>query len=1129
MNLTDFLIQLKEQRILLSLNEGRLSVRGNKDGITAKIKADLQKAKENIIVHFERLGISGNSQLAPVTLSQQRLVIIDRMEPGSALYNMQAVLRLKGVLHEEAVHWAFQRIYERHDILRTRFHTDGELAYQVVHPPGSLNIYSADLSEFAPGEKQAQLEKLISEEAQAPFNLQRDPLLRPSLIKLSEREHVLLYSLHHIASDGWSMGVLLNEFNSLYQAFVAGEGDPLPPLDIQYADYAHWQRNWLKGEVLQAQLDYWQRQLAGIPEVHKLPLDKPRPAAQSYRGGVHRSCLDKSVADAFLRLCRERDATLFMGLHAAFSLLLSFHSGEQDIVMGTPAANREQTELAPLIGYFLNTLVLRSDLSRVGNFLDLLAQSKETALAAYAHQQVPFEQLLKTLGIENSLSHAAIFQIMLILQSNDRGTLAVPGLEVIQENPDSQQSKVDLTLSVIESERGLLFGWEHNRDIFDTATIARLAERFSLLLESIVASPNSPLTQHELLTAADKAQLLSWRGEGRCAEIDIPVHAQIEQQAQARPGHCAVQGQGVQLSYSELNRRANQLARYLVSAGARKGELVGICLPRSPDLLVAILAVLKAGAAYLPLDEGYPHGRLSAICRESNLKLLLTHTACGAAFPGVERLHLDDTSVQAALFALSGEDITDVNVGLDHLAYVIYTSGSTGQPKGVMVSHGNLASYLSAAISQYRIDATDRVLQFSSPSFDIFVEEAFLALVSGASLVLRDDELLGGGRAFWRFICQQGVSFASLPTAFWHQLANQLDSANTPDTGELHTLVLGGEAMSEAALERWQHHLGRKVRLINTYGPTEGTVVATAFDLRESQGSPWGIPIGKPIANTRCHVLDASLNPCPPGVVGELYLSGPGVAQGYLNQPSLTSERFLPAPWEPASTLYKTGDLVRYLDDGNLIFVGRRDDQVKIRGFRIELKEVEHQLAKLPGVQSCYVTTDCDSAEHKRLVAYVVAEEQVTEQALRESMRGLLPEYMLPSGFMFIEALPLTPNGKVDGKALPGFQVTTREREPLQGEVEVTLANCWALLLGVDSNQIGADANFFDLGGHSLLAIRLVAEIQDEFDVELGIKQLFELRDLRALAQVIEQLGKQRALSAQLSTLSEDSLEEVEF
>jgi amino acid adenylation domain-containing protein len=891
------------------------------------------------------------------------------------------------------------------------------------------------------------------------------------------------------------MGVLLRELAALYEACSTGKPSSLPELPIQYADFAVWQREWLRGEVLEAQLAHWKRQLGESPPVLELPTDHPRPATRTFRGARQSVVLPKHVSEGLKVLSRHEGVTLYMALLAAFKTLLHRYTGQEDFALGSPVAGRNRSEFEGLIGFFVNTLVLRADLSGNPTFRELLERTRKVALDAYAHQDMPFEKLVEEIQPERDLSHHPLFQVMFILQNTPGQTLELPGLAVSDLEVDNGTAKFDLTLSMVEGAEGLKGTFEINTDLFDEATVTRMAGHFRVLLEGIVADPDQRLSGLPLLTEVERHQLLvEWNETQADYPEDKCIHELFEAQAEQTPEAIAVVFDEEQLTYQELNRRANQLAHHLQGLGVGPEVLVGICMQRSSEMVVGLLAILKAGGAYLPLDPGYPQERLVFMLEDAQVSALLTSSQLSQVLPehGAHLVCLDveweQIGRQNKLPVQSGATARD-------LAYVLFTSGSTGQPKGIAIEHRSAVALIHWAREVFGSQDLDGVLASTSISWDLSVFELFVTLSWGGMVILAENAL----------------QLADLPAAGEVKLINSVPSAaaqllrsgGIPDS--VRTVNLAGEPLSAALVDQLYAARASIERVFDLYGPGEDTTYST-FALRRQAGPEI---IGRPISNTQVYLLDANLEPVPIGVPGELYLGGAGLARGYLNRPELTAQQFIPNPFgdQPGTRLYKTGDLARYQADGNLEFLGRKDHQVKIRGFRIELGEIEATLSQHPGVRQNVIIAREDTPNEKRLVAYVVPNEgqSLTVGNLRTFLRAKLPEYMVPSLFVTLEALPLTPNGKVNRQALPAPDVARPELETTyvtaRNLVEEVLTEIWIETLGLE--QVGIHDNFFELGGHSLLATQIISRIHRYFRVEIPLRSLFEAPTVAGLAKTL--------------------------
>ncbi|MBN8472056.1 amino acid adenylation domain-containing protein [Corallococcus exiguus] len=1030
----------------------------------------------------------------PLSFAQQRLWFLDRLEPGSPFYNMPAALWLEGTLDVGALEHALTELVRRHEVLRTTFQTEASDPVQVIHPPAPFHLPWVDLSALPEDTREAEARRLAHEEARRPFDLERGPLLRALLPRVSESRHLLLLNLHHIASDGWSMGVLVRELAALYAAFQQGTPSPLPEMPVQYADYAVWQRGWLRDEALEAQLSWWREHLTGAAPMLELPTDFPRPAVVSLRGAIHRRVLPRELAEALQALCRREGTTLFMALLAGFQVVLSRYSGQEDFVVGTDIANRNRAETEGLIGFFINQLALRARVGGNPSFRELLGRVREATLGAYAHQDLPFEELVKALNPKRDQAGAPLFQVKLVLQNQPATELTLPGLTLRGESMDSGTSRLDLTLSISETARGLECGCEYRTDLFEAATIDRLLRHLGTLLQAAAASPESPLSTLPLMDETEQRQVLvDWNATSRDFPREACAHQLFEAQVARTPHATAVRFEGTALTYAQLDTRANQLAHHLRALGVRPDVPVALCVERSLETVVAILGILKAGGAWVPLDASYPVERLTYMLRDCAAPVLVTTEALADELPsgGEQLVLLDvDAPILDARPGTAPENLTHAG----NLAYVIYTSGSTGRPKGTLLQHLGLCNTALNAARAQGLHSGSRVLQYAAFGFDASVFEIFGALLAGATLVLAPRERLMPGAPLQELLREEALTAVTLTPSVLAQLTPE-------DFPALETLVSAGEACTPELVTRW----GPRVRLINAYGPTEVTVCATVSEpLRPGDR----LTIGRPWANVRAYVLDAALRPVPPGVPGELCVGGVGVARGYLGQPELTAGRFAPDPFssEPDARLYRTGDRARWLADGTLEYLGRLDAQVKLRGFRIELGEVESALLQHPSVREAVATVREDAPGDKRLVAYVVAEEGDTLDvaALSQTLKQRLPGHMMPATIAVLPGLPLTPNGKVDRKALPAprrAEVPAAALLAPRNARELQLVRLWESVLGVQ--PVGVRCNFFELGGHSLLAVRLMAAVREATGRDLPLAALFQAPTVEQFAALL--------------------------
>ena len=1070
------------------------------------------------------------SRSRPRTLSfaQERLWFFDQLEPGNPFYNLCGAVLVTGQLNAEALRQSIEKIIDRHEVLRTAFAGGEKEQIQVILDAKSFPLPLIDLSHCSPGEREKEAQKLSAEEAQLPFDLTQPNLLRAKLLRLSETEHTLLLSAHHIIFDGWSLGVFLREIAAFYEGFYNKNLAAMPALPIQYADFATWQRQQMQGEILETQFTYWKQQLSGSAAVLNLPTDFSRPAVQSYKGGRQLFELPEQLTEAIRQLSRREKTTLFMTLLAAFKTLLYRYTGQEDILVGSPIASRNSSETESLIGFFVNTLVLRSDLTGNPTFRELLARIREVTLGAYAHQELPFEKLVEELQPNRDLSHSPLFQVMFAFQNASEFALELPGLSLNCQQIHSGTANFDLTLELEATATGIRGWFEYSVDLFESATIARMARYFQNLLEGIVANPAARLSDLPLLAETERQQLLfEWNNTRINSFQKACIHRLSEAQVAKTPDAVAVQFECQSLTYRELNGRANQLAHYLHSFGVKPDAIVGVYMQRSLDAIVGILGVLKAGGAYLPLDPNYSKERLAFMLEDAEVRVLLTQAELKAETLAQNNISVICLDADWQTIAQQNKSNPESAVLPENLAYIIYTSGSTGKPKGVMVQHQSLANYTQAASVEYGIKAGDHVLQFASLSFDASAEEIYPCLTQGATLVLRGNSMLDSISSFLQKCREWQITVLDLPTAYWRELTARLSTENEEFPPSVRLTIIGGEAALSASLNQWRKCVSEKVRLVNTYGPTETTIVATWCDsfpssssssLPSAPSAPSAVknsaktlPIGRPIPNARTYVLDANLQPVPIGVPGELYIGGAGVSRGYINRSDQNREKFIPDPFssKQGDRLYKTGDLVRYLPDGNLEFLDRIDRQVKIRGFRIELGEIESTLSQHPDVQEAVILAREEDSGGKRLIAYLVLNSALSIgnsaliKNLRSFLREQLPDYMVPASFVCLESMPLTPNGKVDFKALPAPETNSSEADFIAPETleEQVLADIWAEVIGL--KQVGINDNFFELGGHSLLATQLIAKVRDRFQVELSLRCLFQSPTVASLAATI--------------------------
>ncbi|MET4484404.1 amino acid adenylation domain-containing protein, partial [Bradyrhizobium sp. F1.13.3] len=1044
------------------------------------------------------------SRHEPLVLSfaQQRLWFLAQLNEGSTNYHIPLALRLRGMLDRSAWQRSLDRLFARHEALRSVFVApQGKPRVEVLPPDAGLPVLEHDLRDRVDAD--AALSELCQQEVRTPFDLARGPLIRGRLIRTADEEHVFLLTQHHIVLDGWSMGVLVRELSQLYRAFEAGQDDPLPPLAIQYPDYAAWQRQWLSGERLQKQAQYWRNALAGTARL-VLPTDHVRPAQQSFAGATVPIVIDADLTRELKRLSLQHGTTLFMTVLAAWAAVLSRLSGQDDLVIGVPSANRGHREIEELIGFFVNTLALRLDLSGAPSVSELLERTRRTALAAQEHQDLPFEQVVEIVQPPRALDHTPLFQVMLAWENNAVGSLDLPGLSVEAAGEGIDQVKFDLELSLGEHGEEIAGTLGYATALFDQATIERQRGYLLALLRAMAADAQQEVRRIELLSTAERTYLLE---ELNRTAAPYPsercIHELFEQQVRRAPEAVALVHEDERLSYGELNARANRLAHHLIGLGVRPDQPVVICLERSPAMVVGVVAILKAGGAYLPLDPAYPSQRLRQVLGDATPQLLLCDAA-GRAALGAEALAdvsvVDLTTATPAWAGLPASDPEPRALGLTsrHLAYVIYTSGSTGTPKGVQNEHRAIINRLIWMQKACALDATDVVLQKTPFGFDVSAWEFFWTLLEGATLVLAPPGAHRDPDALVDLIISRRITTVHFVPSM---LVSFMDAKSVDRCTSLRRVLCSGEALPAASVHKVRRVLPW-TSLHNLYGPTEAAIDVTAWSC-PAEFDEAIVPIGRPIANTRVYLLDGHGAPVPFGAVGELYIGGAGVARGYLNRPELTAERFIPSPFVDGDRLYRTGDLGRYLPDGNLEFLGRNDDQVKIRGYRIEPGEIVARLCEHAWVREAVVVAREDGRGEQRLVAYVVAAEAEDSDlagGLRAHVSARLPDYMVPSAFVRLAALPLTVNGKLDRQALPppaDEAYAHRSYEPPQGEMETALAQIWAELLGLE--RVGRHDDFFELGGHSLLAVQLMERLR-RLALGVEVRTLFATPVLADLA-----------------------------
>jgi len=1091
----------------------RLRLSAPREALTVELREELTRRKDEILTYLRavKTGASSAPPLArvprnggqPLSFAQERLWFLQKLDPESVVYNLQANVRFAGGLDRSALERALAELVRRHEPLRTRFEEREGRPVQVIALPSPVELPVVDLGPLGRGDRPREAQRVASEQVRRPFDLPRGPAFRTLLLRLGADDHRLLVTQHHIITDGWSIALLVEEVLALYRAFAAGLASPLPEPARQYVDFACWQREWLQGETLERQLSYWRERLRGARPALDLPTDRPRPAVQTANGETLRFELTRQISDEVEALSRAEGATPFITLLAAFTMLLSRYSGEDDVVVGTANGNRSLVETERMLGLFVNTVVLRTDLSGDPSFREVLARVRKVSLEAHSYGDLPFEKLVEELRPPRDLSRSPVFQVLFVIQNTPLAALTRLGDEgAIGERGTAAY---DLSLYVTETDRGFAGSLEYNTDLFDAETARRFAAHYQELLGRAVAHPERRISELTVLGEAERHRILV---EWNATEKPVPArcaHELVESQAARTPQAVAVEFEGQSLTYAELDRRANRLAHRLRRLGVRPGVLAGLHTERSLDMMVGLLGILKAGGAYVPLDPAYPTERLQWMLADARPAVVLTQRGLADGLPAFDghRVTLDEPTGEDG-----GESPLPSGAGPDHLAYVIFTSGSTGRPKGVAIPHRALANLLASMREEPGLSARDTLLAVTTLAFDIAGLELLLPLIAGGRIVLASRETAIDGAALGRLLAQSGATVMQATPATWRMLI-----ASGWRGDPRLKILCGGEALpSELARELRE----RGASLWNVYGPTETTIWSTVHAVREVT-TP--VPIGRPIANTRVHVLDARLQPVPIGVSGELYIGGTGVARGYLGRSDLTAERFVPDPFggERGGRLYRTGDRARYRVDGTVECLGRIDHQLKLRGFRIEPAEIEAALREHGAVGDCVVVARDGAGSDRRLVAYLVASTSGPPAAseLRAFLKRRLPDYMVPAVFVTLAALPRTPNGKVDRRALPdpdpGRSGLESAYVPPGGPVEEAVAAIWSEVLGRE--RVGAHDNFFDLGGHSLNAAQVLSRIQDAFQVQIPLRRVFEAPTVAGLAESVERARQQGSAS----------------
>ncbi|AJR06622.1 non-ribosomal peptide synthetase [Photobacterium gaetbulicola] len=1105
MDINQLIQSLNQKGIFLYVLEGKLKARVTTE-LPEDLKTVISKHKEALISYLS--AFKGSSTVlsiptrdtsfpAPLSFSQQAIWVVNELQDNSVQYNMPVVVNLRGALNVDALQWALNEILRRHEVLRTGVIVHHGQPAQQIRPYKPKPLTMVDLSGLTAIDREREVERAVQRELTTPFDLRRDNLLRSTLLRLSDGEFILLQTMHHISSDGWSISLLTQELSTLYHRYISGNRKPLPELMIDYADYACWQRDELRGDSLGKLQNYWKKALAGAPEIHHFPLDRARPPEQTFRGAVVKSRLSERQTDALRELCRQQNATLFMGLHALLTVLISALSNDDDVMIGTPVANRDHHQLSNIIGLFINTLVLRGKVAPEMTFEQVLANSRATILGALEHQQLPFELLLESLDIGRSAGYSPLFQIMLVLQNNTQPVLELPGIEIEASQSSAITAKYDLTLYATEDEERLAFVWEYNTDLFDQETIQRLAETLENLLTGVAEQPRAPLSALHLISDSEQRALLDSQGIISSMGLeDNSLLSLFNKQVQHVPGATALVYHQKTLNFAELDRLSSSLANQLTQFGLASGARVGIHMARSFEMVVGILAVLKIGGIYVPLDPRYPEDRLQYMINDADIELVLT------AADQQQTLEHRRKTVGVDLTALASETRleryqTPASSLADSLIYIIYTSGSTGIPKGVKGTQRGLLNRLQWMWQQFPFSSGEVCSHKTSLNFVDHVWELFGPLLQGVPLVLVDEETARNPSELATELAAQRVTRLVVVPSLLQAILDLPEQKLLPLQSLVHW-TSSGEELPAALVRRFYSRFENAV-LLNLYGSSEVSADATWYDTREMPDEADSVPVGRPIANTRLYVMNANRQLLPRGMVGELYVGGVGVAAGYTNEQQ-TSERFV-RPLAGEGVLFKTGDQVRWCDDGVLTYVGRNDHQIKIRGHRIELGEIESTLVGFSDIRHAVVIAR-EAQDLLNLAAYIVPEPlvEVDIDSLFALMAAKLPEYMIPASMTVLSELPLTPNGKLDRRALPAPENTNRDNYVApRNELETKLCVIWQDALGVE--RIGIHDNYYRIGGNSIAAVKLVSSINRELGLNLKLRDLFELKTVAGLAE----------------------------
>jgi amino acid adenylation domain-containing protein len=1051
------------------------------------------------------------NQILPLSFDQYRLWFLYQLEPNSVQFNINKAFRIRGPLHRELFERSLNKIIARHESMRTVFKFRGDEPEQMVLEKLEIEMPRVDLRMLPVEQREAYAIKAMNAEMLNPFLLETGPLLSAHLFQLDDQDQIFLFRIHHIIADFDSLGRIIKELMFFYTSFVKNEPGDLPELPLQYADYSYWQRNRLQGALYAKQMSYWRDILGGELPVLRMPLDRPRPGVLTHNGARTHVSISRELTNALHEFSRKNGVTLFMTLLAAYQTLLYRYTGQKDICTGTSITSRSRPELWGLIGLFANTLVLRSNLSENPTFLELLKRTRKMALGAFTHQDIPFEKLMEELQPERNVGHNLFFQTMfLYLKETAEDISMLPELMVKPFEFEKKATTLELNFTVTEQESGLLGTMDYNTDLYDHETINRFLVHYKNLLQAIINNPEQTILELQFMPETERQQILNeWSGKNTLTTIpEKCVHDLFSEQAERTPNAVAVEFRGDTYTYKELDDRSTTLAHYLVKMGASKGQLVGICVERSLEMVVGLLGILKAGCAYVPVDPLYPQERLIFLLKNSKVELLLTLDKFKNRFADLYTVIALDSEWESISSISDGSN--NLKGDAKDLMYIIYTSGSTGTPKGVMVTHKNVVNHCQNVIDRFGLTCDDRVLQVTSISFDVAVQEIFPTLLAGATLVLWKEKHLSDGAHFLRWVNDSNISVINLTTAYWYNLVSDLKEqlANVP--ASLKLVIVGGEKVSYETYLAWKEVVGDKVRWINDYGLTETTISATMFIPEDDWKSDNAVPIGYPLDNVEIYILDANIQPVPIGVYGELCVGGAGVASGYWELPELTQQRFVVNPFSQSvgAKLYKTGDMARFLKDGNIEFLGRVDHQIKIHGYRVELGEIEAVLEKHDALKRAVVVPRPTPHGSLQLVAYIVSDEpSIGYGELKTFLKTRLPEYMVPSHFVLINEVPLTVNGKVDGDSLPpveGNSLVNREYVAPRSGAEKSAVSLWEKIIG--DSRIGITDDFFERGGNSLLATQLISHAKVLYECDIPLKTLFEYPILMEWVEQVEKI-----------------------